>query len=66
LVPTSPKSVFSKEIFVNLRRDVVSTERKDAQTVLTFLHLHRLIFITVFKKGKGKTFPVEALRVAGG
>jgi len=30
LVPTSRKSVFSKEIFVNLRRDAVSTERKDA------------------------------------
>jgi GTP:adenosylcobinamide-phosphate guanylyltransferase len=68
LVSTSQKSVFSKEIFVSLRRDVVSTERKDyvTQTELTFLHLHRLIFIIVCKKSKGKTIPVEALRVPGG
>lgn len=47
LVPTVQKSVFSKEIFVNLRRDVVSNERKDAcyTNSINFLYLHRLIFI---------------------
>ena len=30
LVPISQKSVFSKEIFVSLRKDAVSTGKKDA------------------------------------
>jgi hypothetical protein len=64
-----PRSLYFQMKFLSISEGMLSALKENThviQTVLTFLHLHRLIFIIVCKKAEGKTIPVQALRVPGG